>query len=365
MFDDEKIKIVETMDNGYEYITIWVKLLCIAGKKNEGGCIFLVKELPLDQNMLARITGHNPDVFKSAIKLFEGLGMISIFDNGHLELNNWDKYQNKLKSYETVQEQNRIRQQAQRDKKAKEVQKKLGTDNQQVTASRDESRDVTHQEEKEEREKEENKEEEETALPIQNFSNLPPNPNSLSVGTKDIPSPSPSSAPLPPDVKSLGVKMFDLLRSKMRSEMDDILSRTELDLPTLSEMFAEYWIYNKGREFDAKNWKGVVSSFQKWFEVGGNKELPKKELSAGINARGVMEDIIEYVQKKKKIEISNDEIVELKKFLANTILTDEQLKIDVTKRFVNGNASTWKYWLRIAQEVQSEETYHRRLNSKL
>jgi hypothetical protein len=203
--------------------------------------------------------------------------------------------------------------------------------------------------------------------PSNSFSILPTNSNSEIIGkTKEVSDkPSPSNAPLPPDVKNLGVKICSVLRAKMRAEMDDILSRTELDLPTLSEMFAEYWIYNKGREFDAKNWKGLVSSFQKWFEVGGNKELPKKELSAGINARGVMEDIIEYVQKKKKIEISNDEIVELKKFLANTILTDEQLKIDVTKRFVNGNASTWKYWLRIAQEVQSEETYHRRLNSKL
>lgn len=353
------------MDNGYEYITIWVKLLCLAGKKNEGGCIFLVKELPLDQNMLARITGHNPDVFKSAIKLFEGLGMISVFDNGHLELNNWDKYQNKLKSYETVQEQNRIRQQAQRDKKAKEVQKKLGTDNQQVIASRDESRDVTLQEEKEEREKEEKREEEEDLQPSNSFSNLPDNSNSYSVGTKDLPSPSPSNAPLPPDIKTLGVKMCSLFRSKMRAEMDDILSRTELDLPTLSEMFAEYWVYNKGRDFDPKNWKGVVSSFQKWFDVGGSKELPTKEISNGIKGKTIMEEIIEIVRKKKGIEMTSDEAVAVKKFLAETILTDEQLKMEVTRRFLMGGGTTWKTWLSIAGNVHSEEMYHRRLNGKV
>ena len=201
--------------------------------------------------------------------------------------------------------------------------------------------------------------------PSNSFSNLPDNNNSLSVGTKDLPSPSPSNTPLPPDIKILGGKMFDLLRSKMRSEMDDILSRTELDLPTLSEMFAEYWVYNKGRDFDPKNHKGITSSFQKWFEVGGSKELPTKEISNGIKGKTIMEEIIEIVRKKKGIEMTSDEATSVKKFLAETILTDDQLKMEVTRRFLMGGGTTWKTWLSIAANVHSEEMYHRRLNGKV
>lgn len=364
MFDDDKIKIIETMDNGYEYIVIWVKLLCMAGKKNDNGCIYLVKELPIDEAMLARVAGHNVDVFKAALRLFEGLGMIQINDNGHIGLNNWAKYQDRLKSYEDIKEQNALRQAKKREKDRNYV-KKLTTDNQQVTPSRDESRYVTLQEEEEEENKEENKEEEDLQLsPSNSFSNLPYS-NSDIVGTKDLPSPSPSNTPLPPDIKTLGVKMCSLFRSKMRAEMDDILSRTELDLPTLSEMFAEYWVYNKGREFDSKNWKGVVSSFQKWFDVGGSKELPTKEISNGIKGKTIMEEIIEIVRKKKGIEMTSDEATAVKKFLAETILTDEQLKMEVTRRFLMGGGTTWKTWLSIAANVHSEEMYHRRLNSKV
>lgn len=159
--------------------------------------------------------------------------------------------------------------------------------------------------------------------------------------------------------------MCDLLRKRMRSEMDDILSRTELDLPTLSEMFAEYWVYNKGREFDPKNWKGIKSSFQKWFDVGGSKELPTKEISNGIKGKTIMEEIIEIVRKKKGIEMTSDEATAVKKFLAETILTDEQLKMEVTRRFLMGGGTTWKTWLSIAGNVHSEEMYHRRLNGKV
>jgi hypothetical protein len=201
--------------------------------------------------------------------------------------------------------------------------------------------------------------------PSNSFSNLPSNSNSLSVGTKDLPSPSPSNTPQPPDIKTLGVKMCDLLRKRMRSEMDDILSRTELDLPTLSEMFAEYWVYNKGREFDSKNWKGIKSSFQKWFDVGGSKELPTKEISNGIKGKTIMEEIIEIVRKKKGIEMTSDEATAVKKFLAETILTDEQLKMEVTRRFLMGGGTTWKTWLSIAANVHSEEMYHKRLNGKV
>ncbi len=373
MFDDDKIKIIESMENGYEYIVIWVKLLCIAGKKNSDGCIYLVKELPIDEAMLARVSGHNIDVFRAALRIFEGFSMISVIDNGHLKLNNWEKYQDKLKSYDDVLNQNAIRQQKFRNK-TNDTLKKLGIDNQRVVPSRYESRYVTPQEGEREGQNEKKSEEnleietefsEEKTFPIQNFSNLPDNNNSLSVGTKDLPLPSPSNTPLPPDIKTLGVKMCDLLRKRMRSEMDDILSRTELDLPTLSEMFAEYWVYNKGREFDPKNHKGITSSFQKWFDVGGSKEIPTKEISNGIKGKTIMEEIIEIVRKKKGIEMTSDEATAVKKFLAETILTDEQLKMEVTRRFLMGGGITWKTWLSIAANVQVEELYHRRLNGKV
>ena len=37
MFDDEKIKIIQAMPDGDSLLVVWIKLITLAGKTNDGG----------------------------------------------------------------------------------------------------------------------------------------------------------------------------------------------------------------------------------------------------------------------------------------------------------------------------------------
>lgn len=79
-FDNEDIKIIESMENGYMYSNILLKMY-LKSLKNNGELIF--KDfIPYDTKMLATITGHNIDVVDKALKIFKSLGFIDILDNG-------------------------------------------------------------------------------------------------------------------------------------------------------------------------------------------------------------------------------------------------------------------------------------------
>lgn len=53
MFDDSKIKYIEALPERDTIITVWVKLLTLAGKYNEHGYIMLSENLPYNDEMLA------------------------------------------------------------------------------------------------------------------------------------------------------------------------------------------------------------------------------------------------------------------------------------------------------------------------
>ena len=88
-FDDEAIKLIESMENGYLYSNILLKLY-LKALKNNGKLIFN-EFIPYDVKMIATITGHNIDVVDKAIKIFQGLGLIEILDNGAIYMLNIQK----------------------------------------------------------------------------------------------------------------------------------------------------------------------------------------------------------------------------------------------------------------------------------
>ena len=55
IFDDEKIRFIETMPNGDEIIVIWFKILCLAGKSNSSGFLMFTSRLAYTEEMLASI----------------------------------------------------------------------------------------------------------------------------------------------------------------------------------------------------------------------------------------------------------------------------------------------------------------------
>lgn len=79
-FDSEDIKILESMENGYLYSNILLKMY-LKSLKNNGELIF--KDfIPYNPKMLATVTGHNIDILEKALSIFRQLGLIEVLDNG-------------------------------------------------------------------------------------------------------------------------------------------------------------------------------------------------------------------------------------------------------------------------------------------
>lgn len=108
MFDDEKIKLIETLPDGDSLLVIWVKLLCQAGKVNSNGYIFLTKDIPFTDDNLVTLFRKPISTIRLALATFEHFQMITIDPKGIIYLPNWSKYQN-LKGLDDIREQTRIR----------------------------------------------------------------------------------------------------------------------------------------------------------------------------------------------------------------------------------------------------------------
>lgn len=115
IFDNRKIRQIETLPDGYAIIVAWIKLLCLAGNINDTGMIYLTKEIPYTDQMLATQFNIPLVTMQFALKTFEQFGMIKLTDN-ILCISNWEKYQSTDKLSE-IREYNRIAQRKSRDKK--------------------------------------------------------------------------------------------------------------------------------------------------------------------------------------------------------------------------------------------------------
>lgn len=94
MFDDEKIKLIKTMPEGHKIIVIWVQLLCLAGKTNDGGLVYMGQNLSYTDEMLATILDMQINVIRVAIQALEQLGMIEVKEDGRIDILSWNKHQN-------------------------------------------------------------------------------------------------------------------------------------------------------------------------------------------------------------------------------------------------------------------------------
>ena len=106
MFDDSKIKYIEALPERDTIITIWVKLLTLAGKYNEQGYIMLSENLPYNAEMLANEFNRPLNSVRLAIQTFQKLGMVE--DVGALRITNWEKHQN-VEGLEKIRQQTRER----------------------------------------------------------------------------------------------------------------------------------------------------------------------------------------------------------------------------------------------------------------
>ena len=115
IFDDEKILLLESMPDGYALVTVWIKLLCFAGKQNNSGVFMMGNITPYNDKMLATIFRMKESTVSLALQTFEQFGMIETID-GVITIPNWDKHQS-LDAYEKKKERDRL---YQTDRRAKQ-----------------------------------------------------------------------------------------------------------------------------------------------------------------------------------------------------------------------------------------------------
>ena len=116
MFDDEKIRLIESLPEADSLLIVWIKLLTLAGKVNAGGYVYLNEDMPYTDEMLSTIFGRSLNIIRLALKTFEKFGMIKIAGHNMIFISNWEKHQN-IEGLEKIREQTRLRTMKYREKK--------------------------------------------------------------------------------------------------------------------------------------------------------------------------------------------------------------------------------------------------------
>ena len=104
IFEDDKILMLETLENSESIILIWIKLLCLAGKNNNGG-VFMLGKKPYTTRTFATVFRMPEELVKTALAEFEALDMIEMI-NGTVTIPKWDKHQS-IDAYEKKKERDR------------------------------------------------------------------------------------------------------------------------------------------------------------------------------------------------------------------------------------------------------------------
>jgi len=94
IFDDAKIKIIEAMPEGDALINCWLHLLCMAGKINADGVIFIAPRIKMKDEMLALLLNKPVPIVRLALETFLHMGMIELVEECGLRIVNWEKHQN-------------------------------------------------------------------------------------------------------------------------------------------------------------------------------------------------------------------------------------------------------------------------------
>jgi predicted phage replisome organizer len=110
IFNDQKVKIIETMPEGKTFVLIWIKLLTEAGKANDGGYVHLDDESAYTIEELSVIFREPVDVVERALALLSSkrFKLIELEEDGRIYISKWEKHQN-IDGMDRVREQTKKR----------------------------------------------------------------------------------------------------------------------------------------------------------------------------------------------------------------------------------------------------------------
>lgn len=86
-FEDDTIQYIEEQENGIQYAYFYLKL-CLKALKTEGRLIRIVGEtlIPYDVKSISKLTGVEYDTVRSAMQLFQQIGLVKILESGEIYL---------------------------------------------------------------------------------------------------------------------------------------------------------------------------------------------------------------------------------------------------------------------------------------
>ena len=100
MYDDTKFKIIDTKPERDLIHYIWTRMLTLAGKINLDGELYLSRNIPYTDEILAIEFNRDVMQVKLALKIFLELEMITVDDNNVYKVKNFSKYQKTNRSHQ-------------------------------------------------------------------------------------------------------------------------------------------------------------------------------------------------------------------------------------------------------------------------
>jgi predicted phage replisome organizer len=89
-FDSDELIILESMDKGYIYSNILLKLYLKSLKRN--GKLMLSDTIPYSVEILAKVIRHDTSTVQEALRIFEELGLIEVLENKTIYITNIQSY---------------------------------------------------------------------------------------------------------------------------------------------------------------------------------------------------------------------------------------------------------------------------------
>lgn len=119
-FDDPKIMVIEQMRDGHLYVLILLKIY-LKSLKDEGR-LMVSEMIPYNAEMLASVVRQPVGVVKTAMEIFEKLGLVDVLDNGAIFMSEIQSYIGK-----STTEADRIRAYRTKIDEEKSMQRRIGT----------------------------------------------------------------------------------------------------------------------------------------------------------------------------------------------------------------------------------------------
>ncbi|MDV7758238.1 phage replisome organizer N-terminal domain-containing protein [Liquorilactobacillus mali] len=89
-FESDEILVLESMQDGYKYENILLKLY-LRSLKHQGKLMFK-DAIPFNSQMLATVTRHSVGDIEKAVKTFKQLGLIDVMDNGAIYISDIQEF---------------------------------------------------------------------------------------------------------------------------------------------------------------------------------------------------------------------------------------------------------------------------------